>query len=91
MFASFELFINDCHTVYDDHAVFNLSNLGHCESHYGTGSQIEKPGKVTRDDSLSLDAITITLYIVDQTVTKSPTNGVIIYRYVSRLLNINFY
>ena len=31
----------------------------------GTGSQIEKSGKVTRDDSLSLDATTITLYIID--------------------------
>ena len=31
----------------------------------GTGTQIEKPGKVTWDDSLSLDATTITLYIID--------------------------
>ena len=31
-----------------------------------TGTQIEKPGKVTWDDSLSLDATTITsLYIID--------------------------
>ena len=31
------------------------------------------------------------VYYRPLTVTKWPTNGVIIYRYVSRLLNINFY
>ena len=62
MFASFALFINDCHTVNDDHAVFN-QRVGPRIT--GTGSQIEKPGKVTRDDSLSLDTTTITLYIID--------------------------
>ena len=31
----------------------------------GTGIQIEKRGKVTWDDSLSLDATTITLYNID--------------------------
>ena len=32
----------------------------------GKGTQIEKPGKVTWEDSLSLDATTITLYIIDR-------------------------
>ena len=27
MFASFALFIKNCHTVNDDHVVFNLSDL----------------------------------------------------------------
>ena len=31
MFASFALFIKNCHTVNDDLAVFNLSDLSHCE------------------------------------------------------------
>ena len=52
----------------------------------GTRTQIEKPGKVTWDNWLSLDATTILLYI-DQyyrplIVTKWPTIGVIIYYYV---------
>ena len=98
MFASFALFIKNCHTVNDDHAVFNLSDLRHCEktcktSNYRHRYTNEKPGKVTWDNSFSLDATTITLYIIDHliTVTKWLTNGVIIYRYVSRLLNITFY
>ena len=38
-------------TVNDDHAVFNLSDLSHCDktcktSITGTGTQMEKPGKV---------------------------------------------
>ena len=88
MFASFALFIKNFHTVNDDHAVFNLSNFSHCEKTCtrervrpriaGTGTQTEKRDKVTWDDSLSLDATTITLYIIDPrplTVTKWPTNG----------------
>ena len=31
MFASFALFIKNCHTVNDDRAVFNLSDLSYCE------------------------------------------------------------
>ena len=31
MFASFALVIENCHTVNEDHAVFNLSDLNHCE------------------------------------------------------------
>ena len=55
----------------------------------GTGTQIEKPCKVTWDDSLSLDATTITLYISDpRQMTRKWCN---LSRYVSRLLNINFY
>ena len=57
----------------------------------GTRTQIEKPGKVTWDESLSLDATTVTLwYYQPLTVTKWSTNGVIIYRHVSRLLILTF-
>ena len=57
----------------------------------GTHTQIEKPGKVTWDESLSLDATTVTLwYYQPLTVTKWSTNGVIIYRHVSRLLILTF-
>ena len=55
MFASFVLFIKNFHTVNDDHAVFNL-NLSE------KTCKMEKRDKVTWDDSLSLDATTITLY-----------------------------
>ena len=66
MFASFALFIKNCHTVNDNLADLNLSDLSHYEktcktSNYRTGTRIEKPGKVTWDDSLSLDTTTITM------------------------------
>ena len=69
MFASFALFIKNCHTVNDDHADTSATSAivrKHVRPRItGTGTQIEKPGKVTWDDSLSLDATTIWLYIID--------------------------
>ena len=72
MLASFfALFIKNCRTVNDDHAIFIVSATSAIVGKRvrpritGTGTQIEKPGEVTWDDSLSLDATTITLYIID--------------------------
>ena len=50
MFASFFLFIKNCHTANDDHAVFNLATSAIVRKRVrpritGTGTQIEKPGK----------------------------------------------
>ena len=50
----------------------------------GTGTLIEKRGKVTWDD-IGCNNNHI-VYYRPLTVTEWPTNGVIIYRYVSRLL-----
>ena len=127
MFASFALFIKNCHTVNDDHAVFNLSDLNHCEKTCKTqvhrsnlrrlivtgcnNNHIEyyRPLTVTklacenihfsslfaagdvRSDETSPAAKSEETRTFSLAITKWPTNGVIIYRYVSRFLNINFY
>ena len=72
MFASFAFFIKKCHTVND---VMNTPSSASATLAIvrkrvrpritGTDTQIEKLGKVTWDDSLSMDATTITLYIID--------------------------